>query len=74
MRFSFSENEVGICRLTSVQRETAFSSAIGSLAPNYYSWKISKSVAWLGMFQLIEVFDVYTYLLVSKLQRDKFVF
>ena len=25
------------------------------------------------MFQLVEVFDVYTYLLVSKLQRDKFV-
>ena len=32
----------GICTLKSVQRETAFSSVIGSLAPNSYSWKISK--------------------------------
>ena len=32
----------GICTLKSMQRETAFSSVIGFLAPNSYSWKISK--------------------------------
>ena len=32
----------GICTLKSLQRETAFSSVIGFLAPNSYSWKISK--------------------------------
>ena len=32
----------GICKLKNMQRKTAFSSVIGFLAPNSYSWKISK--------------------------------
>ena len=31
--------------------------------------KNSKSVAWLGIFQLLEISDVYTCLLVSKFQK-----
>ena len=31
--------------------------------------KNSKSVAWLGIFQFLEIFDVYTCLLVSKFQK-----
>lgn len=32
----------GICTLKGMQRKTAFSSVIGFLAPNSYSWKISE--------------------------------